>query len=200
MGIHWPPPYLLSHSFRLVVYGIHFVGKGSLGGIEMVLFGWWSLIVWCGAFGGREITGTLSIQKKTVLDLKLFLFKTLMDWVAVLGFHSVFSVDGLMDTCTVCTWLCFVPCVYFLYTQVTFLFSFLNIFFITHQKKFCDLSKVEGCFSLAFFMRMNDSDSEIWHWEEPLTGFNKCTMAHSSGEGCSRWQPNAFWSHLLWTN
>ena len=141
----------------------------------------------------------MSIQKKTVLDLKLFLFKTLMDWVAVLGFHSVFSVDGLMDSCTVCTWLCFVPCVYYLYTQVTFLFRFLNIFFITYQKKFCDLSKVEGCFSLVFFMRMtdSDSDSEIWYWEEPLTGFNKCTMAHSSGEGCSRWQPNAFWSHLL---
>ena len=32
------------------------VGKESLGGIGMVLFGWLSFVAWCGAFGERGIT------------------------------------------------------------------------------------------------------------------------------------------------
>ena len=37
--------------------------KESLFVIVMMLFGWLSLIAWCGAFGGRETTGALRIQK-----------------------------------------------------------------------------------------------------------------------------------------
>ena len=36
-------------------------GKESLGDIGILLFGWLCLIVWCGAFGGRGITGILRI-------------------------------------------------------------------------------------------------------------------------------------------
>ena len=139
----------------------------------MVLFGWWSLIVWCGAFGGREITVTSSIQKKTILDLKLFLFKTLMDWVAVLGVRSFFFswwFNGL-------TQLCFVPCVYYLYTQVTFLFNFLNIFFITYQKKKIVICpRLKGVSALHF----------LWEWPT-------LTLRFGTGRNLSQVVIGALW-------
>lgn len=41
--------------------------------------------------------------EKVVPDLKVFFFKILLDWVAVLDFCSIFLVHGLMDTCTLGT-------------------------------------------------------------------------------------------------
>ena len=41
--------------------------------------------------------------ERSVLDLKLFFLKTLLDWVIVLGFRSFSSVRGFMDFCTLCT-------------------------------------------------------------------------------------------------
>ena len=53
------------------------VGKESLGGVWMVQFGWLSHIVFYGAFP----------------DLILFFFKTLLEWVAVLGIQSFFFLQ-----------------------------------------------------------------------------------------------------------
>ena len=76
------------------------VGKESLGGVWMVQFGWLSHIVFYGAFP----------------DLILFFFKTLgmgCGFRDPIFFFS--SVHVLMDYCNFCTWLYFVPHVYFLY-------------------------------------------------------------------------------------
>ena len=94
--------------FELCSYGVHLVWY------IMVLSGWLSLIVWCGAFGRRETTGVL-----TLADLKLLFFKTLSDWMSIIGRHSIFSVYDLMDACNLCIWLFWSPAVYFLYTWVT---------------------------------------------------------------------------------
>ena len=40
------------------------VGKESLDGIGIVLFGWLFLIIWCSAFDGRWIIGMLRIPKE----------------------------------------------------------------------------------------------------------------------------------------
>ena len=74
-----PSSTILSYCFWVVVYGVHLVwyllgdakdwltslhvGKEILVIIIMVLFGWQSFIVWCGAFGGKETTGVLKILK-----------------------------------------------------------------------------------------------------------------------------------------
>ena len=54
-----------------------------------------SLIVWCGAFDGRETTGVLKISERTIDNLKLFFFKTLLDCMSIIGSHSIFSVHVL---------------------------------------------------------------------------------------------------------
>ena len=44
--------------------------------------------------------------EKKIFDLKLFFFKVLLDWVAVLGFpffFFFFSIHGFMDFCTLCS-------------------------------------------------------------------------------------------------
>ena len=38
----------------------------------------------------------------TIPDLKLFFVKTLLDWLSVIGSHSLFSVHALMDACNLC--------------------------------------------------------------------------------------------------
>ena len=41
--------------------------------------------------------------ERSVSDLKLFFFKTLLDWVTMLGFRSFSPVHDFMDFCTLCT-------------------------------------------------------------------------------------------------
>ena len=41
-------------------------------------------------------------SKRTIADLKLFFFKTLLDWMSIVGSHFIFSVYDLMDTCNLC--------------------------------------------------------------------------------------------------
>ena len=39
----------------------------------------------------------------TIADLKLlFFFKTLLDWMSIIGSHSIFSIYDLMDACNLC--------------------------------------------------------------------------------------------------
>ena len=106
------------------------VGKESLEGIRILLFGWLCPCVWCGAFGGRGITSIFEDLERSVSDLKLFFLKNLLDWVTVLGFRSFSSIHGFMDFCTLCTWFDFVLDVYFLYTQVTLLFFLIYLYYL----------------------------------------------------------------------
>ena len=78
----------------------------------MVLSGWLSPIVWCGAFGGRENNQCFEDSERAIADLKLLFFKTLLDWMSIIGSHSIFSVYDLMDTCNLCVWLFWSPAVY----------------------------------------------------------------------------------------
>ena len=60
--------------------------------------------------------------EKKIFDLKLFFFKVLLDWVAVLGFPFFFFFFQFMVSWTFVLYaldLYFVLDVYFLYTQVT---------------------------------------------------------------------------------
>ena len=41
-------------------------------------------------------------NKRIMSDLKLFLFRTLMDWLSALSNHSFFSVLDLLDLCNFC--------------------------------------------------------------------------------------------------
>ena len=38
-------------------------------------------------------------SERTIANLKLFIFKTLSDWMSLIGSHSIFSVYDLMDAC-----------------------------------------------------------------------------------------------------
>ena len=40
--------------------------------------------------------------ERTSADLKLLFFKTLSDWMSIIGSHSIFSVYDLMDACNLC--------------------------------------------------------------------------------------------------
>ena len=41
-------------------------------------------------------------SKKTIANLKLFFFKTLLDWMSIIGSYSIFWVYGLMNACNLC--------------------------------------------------------------------------------------------------
>ena len=80
--------------------------------------------------------------EKTVSDFKLFFFKTLLDWVAVLWWHSftsahdLFSVHGFLDYCTLCSWLVLCPwCILPVYSSDTFLLLILYFYFLSKKKK-----------------------------------------------------------------
>ena len=73
--------------------------------------------------------------ERSVSDLKLFFLQSLLDWVAVLGFHSFSLVHGFMDFCTLCIWFVFAPDVYFLYTQVTPFFFLIYFYYLSKKKK-----------------------------------------------------------------
>ena len=40
--------------------------------------------------------------KRTIANLKLFFFKTLSDWMSIIGSHSISSISDLMDACNLC--------------------------------------------------------------------------------------------------
>ena len=42
-------------------------------------------------------------SKRIVVDLKLFFFRTLSNWMSIVGSHSIFSIYDLMDVCQLCT-------------------------------------------------------------------------------------------------
>ena len=73
-------------------------------------------------------------SERTIAGLKLFFFKTLLDWMSIIESHSISSVYDLTDACNLCIWLCWSPAVYFLYTRWRII-KFLNKISFTYQKK-----------------------------------------------------------------
>ena len=64
----------------------------------MVLFG--SIphcLMWC--IWQERNNRCFEDSKRTIANLKLFIFKTLSDWMSLIGSHSIFSVYDLMDAC-----------------------------------------------------------------------------------------------------
>ena len=74
-------------------------------------------LIWC--IGRERNNQCFEDSKRTITNLKLFFFKTLLDWMSIIGCHSIFSIYDLMDACNLCIWLFWSPAIYFLYTQVT---------------------------------------------------------------------------------
>ena len=71
------------------------------------------------------------VQRCYFPDIKLFFFKTLLDWKLVVGFYSLCSIYDLIDRCNLCALIVLPPFVYILYTWVTLLIS---IKFINYKK------------------------------------------------------------------
>ena len=81
------------------------VGKVGLVSIEMVSFGWLLPIVWCGTFEGRENDQRFEDSEWSLSNLKLFFFKTLLDWMSVVGSIFTCSVCDLIYHCNFRAWL-----------------------------------------------------------------------------------------------
>ena len=41
-------------------------------------------------------------SERTIAGLKLFFFKTLSDWMSIIGSHSISLIYDLMDACSLC--------------------------------------------------------------------------------------------------
>ena len=41
-------------------------------------------------------------SERSIAELKLLFFKTLLDWISIIGSHSISSVYDLMDACNLC--------------------------------------------------------------------------------------------------
>ena len=53
-------------------------------------------------------------KERSISDLKLFFFRTLMDWLAALQNQSILSFLDFLDSCNFCSWLfdpLYTPCV-----------------------------------------------------------------------------------------
>ena len=73
-------------------------------------------------------------KKRSISDLKLFFFRTLMDWLAALWNQSFLSFLDFLDACNFCSWLfdlLYTPCVL---GCSPFLIS-INILLIKKKKK-----------------------------------------------------------------
>ena len=91
-------------------------------------------------------------------DLKLFFFKTLLDWLSVIGSHSIFSVFSLMDVCNLCFWL-FLSLVYTSYILGWHLFWYSNKIFSLLIKKKC---MVYGLLYVCVYTCICKSSSGYW--------------------------------------
>ena len=73
------------------------LGKDALETIEMVLFGKPFCIVFCGVFGGYA--RSFEDLERNLLDFKMIILRTLLDWISSLGCFSLFSIFDLMNLC-----------------------------------------------------------------------------------------------------
>ena len=111
-------------SMILVLFGLSWVMPKSV--FEL-------LACWQGCFGchrnghiWRERNSRSFEDIESYLpNLKLFIFRTLLDWLTAIRNFSLFSTVDLLDLCNFCDWLS-TP-VYFLYTWVTPLSDLYNL-------------------------------------------------------------------------
>ena len=101
-----------------MVYGVHLVwyilgnvkdwlsslhvGKENLVIIVLVLF--WMVVphclTWC--IWRERNNWCFEDFERIVADVKLFFFKTLSDWISIVGSYFIFLVYDLMDACNLC--------------------------------------------------------------------------------------------------
>ena len=112
---------LLPYCYRIVVYGVGFIWS-LLGDVEDsggVIACWPShfrcqqngylwmaaphCLMWC--LWRERNNRTFKDTKRTMLDLKLIFFRTLLDWISVLRSLSLWSINDLIDLCNLCDWL-----------------------------------------------------------------------------------------------
>ena len=96
--------------------------------------------------------------ERTIGDLKLFFFKTLSDWMSIIGSHSNFSVYDLMDVCNLCIWLFWSPIAYTSCILGWLLFMTLNKIFFTCKIKWNKKKKKKNYGTL-----FNDVDPWLKH-------------------------------------
>ena len=78
---------------------------------EKILVTWMvvpNCLMWClwRERNNRSFEDTI----RTILDLKLFCFRTLLEWLSARSSHSLISVADLIDLCNLCDWL-YNPCI-----------------------------------------------------------------------------------------
>ena len=115
--------------------GYLLVGNVNLVTIVMEIYGWLFLIVWCGAFGRREIVGVLKTLSVPCLTSNFYfseLYWTLF-WIYLI--FVMFVLDLFTLVYPLCTWVFF------------FYFYFYQWIFITYQKK-----KNYNCFSDSYLL------------------------------------------------
>ena len=87
-------------------------------------------LMWC--IWRERNSRSFEDTENSMPDLKLFFFRTLLDWLSSMRNSSLFSVVDLLDLCNFCNWL-FTP-VYFLYTWVTRFFWIYTILLLIQKK------------------------------------------------------------------
>ena len=130
----------MSYCFWVVVYGVHLVWYLlAMPNTVVELLACWQgnfghhfngviwmavphCLMWC--IWREKNNRCFKDSERILVDLKLLFFKTLSEWVFIIGSRSIFSVYDLMDACTLCIWLFWSLAVYFLYTWVTHYYVF----------------------------------------------------------------------------
>ena len=84
----------------------------------------------CGGGAGGN-SRSFEDTESSMLDLKLFFFRTLLDWLSALRNLSLFSIVDLLDICNFCNWLftCYISCIL---GWLIFLL-YIYIYIITYQ-------------------------------------------------------------------
>ena len=94
-GIHWAMPKIVVE--LLACWQGNF-GHHRYGVIWMAVPH--CLMMWC--IWRERNNWCFADFKRTIANLKLFFFKTLSDWMSIIGSHSISSIYDLMDACNLC--------------------------------------------------------------------------------------------------
>ena len=119
--ICWSPSAQLPYCFRFVVNDFGFIwtfmGDAKICSWALSLLArlFWLSSKWS-YLEGKNSRSFEDIESY-LPNLKLFIFRTLLDWLTAIRNFSLFSTVDLLDLCNFCNWLS-TP-VYFLYTWVT---------------------------------------------------------------------------------
>ena len=111
--ICWSPFATLLYCFRLMVHDIWFVWRvvellacwqGQFGNHRNSHI--WIVIPHClmGCFWREKNSRSFEDTESSMPDLKLFFFRTLLDWLSAMRNLSLFSIVDLLDLCNFCKW------------------------------------------------------------------------------------------------